>query len=210
VAHAGGRPATVSRRDIEEAAARVFRREGYRGSTVSQIADEVGLHKTSLYHHIESKQELLVSLAKYVLVKPIEELEAIASRGAKDPRTRLYDAVVYYMHRVFDRTDAIAVFDLYADDIEDADLRASIRKMKRRYIRIFVNLVRECLDEGSPEDPELVAYAILGVCSYVVTWYQPSYHIPAEQLAHSFARTAMRAVDGTAVVYKNGLVRLQR
>lgn len=71
MAHAGERRATVTRCEIEEAAARVFRREGYRGSTVAHIADEVGLHKTSLYHHIQSKQELLVALAHFVLDEPI-------------------------------------------------------------------------------------------------------------------------------------------
>jgi AcrR family transcriptional regulator len=197
VTNGGKRLGHVTRRDIEEAAARVFRREGYRGSTVAQIAEEVGLHKTSLYYHVKSKQELLVSLARYVLEEPIQNLEAIAAEPDRNPQNRLYDAVIYYMGRVFDRTDAIAVFDLYAGDIEDKALRSTMLKMKKRYIQIFVDLVAECLNENqSSEDPELVAYAILGSCSYVVTWYQPRSAVRPTTLAHTFARTAIRAVEG--------------
>src|SRR5258708_7068853 len=110
-------PGNVKRADIEAAAAKVFRREGYRAATMNQIAQEVGLHKTSLYHHIRTKQELLVSITKYVLLGPIHELDLIAKDNKKDARRRLYEAVVYYMHTVFDRTDAIAVFTDYMNDI---------------------------------------------------------------------------------------------
>jgi len=199
-------PGNVTRADIEAAAAKVFRRVGYRAATMNEIAKEVGLHKTSLYHHIKTKQELLVSITKYVLLEPIQELEIIATTK-KDPRTRLYEAIVYYMHRVFDRTDAIAVFDLYMDDIEDKDLRKSVAAMKRRYIKIFINLVTECLGKNPSEKPELVAFAILGACSYVVTWYQPDYKTPKEELAHSFARTAIRAVEDVPVRFEKGLLK---
>lgn len=191
----------VTRADIEAAAAKVFRREGYHAATMNQIAEEVGLHKTSLYHHIQSKQELLVAITQHVLVGPIRNLEEIARNEAKDARSRLYEAVVYYMGCIFDRTDAIAVFDLYVGDIEDEDLRASVMSMKRRYIRIFVDLVTECLGQNPSERPELVAFAILGACSYVVTWYQPNYRTSQEEMAHAFARNAMRAVDGALVNY---------
>ena len=193
--------ASVTRADIEAAAAKVFRREGYRAATMRQIADEVGLHKTSLYHHIQTKQELLVSITHHVLLGPIRNLEAIAQDKTKDPRTRLYEAVFFYMGCVFDRTDAIAVFDLYVSDIEDDELRANVMKMKRRYIRIFVDLVTECLGDDTSERADLVAFAILGACSYVVTWYQPNYKVPQKELAHAFARNAMRAIDGLPVSY---------
>jgi AcrR family transcriptional regulator len=185
----------VTRADIEQAAARVFRREGYRPATMSQIAEEVGLHKTSLYHHIKSKQDLLVSLSQYVMVEPIQQLDAIANDRTKPPRERLYEAVLYYMNRVFTSTDAIAVFDLYAGDIQDEGVRESIQNMKRRYIKIFVNLVAECLGPESEEKASLVTYAILGMCSYVVTWYRPGETDQTDTVAHTFARAALRAVD---------------
>jgi AcrR family transcriptional regulator len=189
--------AHVSRDDIEEAAARVFRREGYRAATMSQIAKEVGLHKTSLYHHIESKQELLVSIAKCVMVEPVQHLQGIAKDEAKPPRDRLYDAITYYMNLVFSNTDAIAVFDLYAGDIEDLELRDSILEMKRRYIGTFIDLVAECLSPSSSEKPNFVTYGILGMCSYVVTWYRPADKTSQDAIAHTFARAALRIVDST-------------
>ena len=49
------------RRDEEvlSAAARVFRAQGYAGTSVQDVADELGILKGSLYHYISSKEELL-------------------------------------------------------------------------------------------------------------------------------------------------------
>ncbi len=56
--------------DIVSAAAKVFRTKGYHAATVRDIADEVGLLKGSLYHHFDSKEELL-----YLVVKePIAQM----------------------------------------------------------------------------------------------------------------------------------------
>jgi AcrR family transcriptional regulator len=64
----------ATREAIIEAAARVFQTKGYHAASVQDVADAVGILKGSLYHHIESKEELL-----YLIVK--------------EPRARLYRAV---------------------------------------------------------------------------------------------------------------------
>ena len=56
--------------DIVSAAAKVFRTKGYHAATVRDIADEVGILKGSLYHHFDSKEDLL-----YLVVKePIAQM----------------------------------------------------------------------------------------------------------------------------------------
>src|SRR4051794_38523212 len=52
------------RRDEEvlSAAARVFHAQGYAGTSVQDVADELGILKGSLYHYISSKEELLFRL----------------------------------------------------------------------------------------------------------------------------------------------------
>src|ERR1700755_2876691 len=48
--------------DVLEAAVRVFHKKGYASSSIQDIADEVGVLKGSLYHYIDSKEDLLARL----------------------------------------------------------------------------------------------------------------------------------------------------
>lgn len=52
-------PATARHDEIVAAAAELFHRNGYPGTSIQQIADRVGILKGSLYHHIRSKADLL-------------------------------------------------------------------------------------------------------------------------------------------------------
>ena len=52
----------MTREDILEAAAQVFRQKGFHGASMKDIADAVNLQKASLYHHVSSKQEILLSI----------------------------------------------------------------------------------------------------------------------------------------------------
>src|SRR4030095_6756503 len=61
---------------IIAAAASVFRTKGYHAATVQDIADEVGILKGSLYHHVKSKEDLL-----YLMVK--EPIAQIYERSAE-------------------------------------------------------------------------------------------------------------------------------
>src|SRR4051812_10581633 len=60
-------------REVLDAAARVFYERGYSDASVQDIADELGILKGSLYHYIDSKEDLLFRL----LVDTHDEVQAI-------------------------------------------------------------------------------------------------------------------------------------
>ena len=48
--------------DVIEAAIRVFHKKGYASASIQDVADEVGVLKGSLYHYIDSKEDLLARI----------------------------------------------------------------------------------------------------------------------------------------------------
>ena len=65
--------------DIVAAAAKVFRTKGYHAATVRDIADEVGILKGSLYHHFDSKEELLYLVVKEPIAQMYRTINEIAA-----------------------------------------------------------------------------------------------------------------------------------
>ena len=56
-----------TKQEILEASLELFSVQGFEATSISQIADAVGIRKASLYSHFESKQEILDTLVKQVL-----------------------------------------------------------------------------------------------------------------------------------------------
>ena len=58
-----------TKQEILEAALELFSVQGFEATSVSQIADAVGIRKASLYSHFENKQAILDALVKNVLAQ---------------------------------------------------------------------------------------------------------------------------------------------
>jgi AcrR family transcriptional regulator len=71
----------MTRDDILDAAAQVFRQKGFHGASMSDIADAVNVQKASLYHHVTSKQEILLALLDRALGMLTDHIAAIATQS---------------------------------------------------------------------------------------------------------------------------------
>ena len=98
-----------SRERIHAAALRLLARYGYEGMSLQMIADEVGLHKSSLFHHYRGGK---LELATEVFLEAMERIAARVEPLAHDdpPRRETFFAVVD------------DVLDLLADDPDAARL----------------------------------------------------------------------------------------
>ncbi|HSJ97736.1 MAG TPA: TetR/AcrR family transcriptional regulator [Myxococcota bacterium] len=70
------------RRRILDAALELLAEHGYEGTSLQQVADRVGLHKSSLFHHFRSKEELASEVYRGLAERLLKRLEPIL---AEDP-----------------------------------------------------------------------------------------------------------------------------
>jgi len=81
-------PEQSSRDKILDAAEALFAKRGYAGVGLSELAEVVGLGKSSLFHHFESKAQLYAAVAARILRRIEEHLVRSLARGG-DPLARL-------------------------------------------------------------------------------------------------------------------------
>ncbi len=67
----------MQRADIVQAAAQIFRQKGYHATSMQEIADAVHLQKPSLYHHVESKQDILLEILDHALDRLTADVSAV-------------------------------------------------------------------------------------------------------------------------------------
>lgn len=181
-------PGSGRLREILDVAARIFNERGYEGTTTASIAQEVGLLKGSLYHYIESKEDLLYQLLSEVHRRLIDGVEECLD-PATDPLDRLRLFVERHFVRVAENVDRAALF--YRDFRSLGPARqAELVAARDRYEALLRSLVTEGQRAGllsARADPKLTAMAILSALNSIHLWYRPDAGRPPAELARHYA-----------------------
>jgi AcrR family transcriptional regulator len=187
--------AGVTREDeIRAAAFRIFREKGYHGTSMQDIADEVGLLKGSLYHYIPSKEALLGRLFEGALETPLATLSEIAKRDATASE-RIREMVKTYALAVVSNLDAVGVFLREWRELPAKEL-AVVRERRRAMRRLFERVIEEGIRTGefARGDAKLATLAILGMCNWMYEWYRPRGRKGADAIAEELARRAVASL----------------
>ena len=184
----------MTREDILEAAAQVFRQKGFHGASMNDIADVVNLKKASLYHHVSSKQEVLSELLDRALQMLLERISAITVQNiSADKKLRLM--IREYLLILIENVDLAAVLLFEHRSLE--------RRQQSRHIPNrdkFESLWKEVLIEGvraklfKCDDPGLATRALLGQLNWTITWYRPDGEKTIEQIADNYSKLLLNGL----------------
>ncbi|MFH2103233.1 MAG: TetR/AcrR family transcriptional regulator [Chloroflexota bacterium] len=177
----------MNKDQILEAAAQIIRQKGFHAASMQDIADAVNLQKASLYHHVSSKQEILLAILDQALDVLLDRISAAALQDAP-VEVRLRMAIHNYLEAMAERSDLISVLLMEHRSL-DPELHARHVPRRDRVERIWRKLIQEGIDEGvfCVTDPALTAKALLGVMNWTITWYRPSGRLTIEQITEHIA-----------------------
>lgn len=184
----------MTRDDILEAAAQVFRQKGFHGASMANIAEAVNLQKASLYHHVSSKQEILFELLDRALELLLERISSIAHLDLP-AEERLCQMIRQYLQILTDNTDLSAVLLFEHRSLEG---RQHARHVPNR--DKFEALWREVLEDGVRakqfvcEDIPLTTRAILGILNWTITWYRPNGALTIQQIADHYSNLLLKGL----------------
>ena len=188
-------PSTTRERIRNEAAA-LFRVKGYNGTSMAELAAEVGMTKSSLYHHFPSKQALLSEIIELTVARVTPLLQAIAESDLPADEKLRRAVFLHTVEAIHDR-DAVACFAEEGRFLAPDHLSDHLDK-RDRYEQLF----RRIFDEGAesrvfaPQDVNLSVRAVLGMCNSAVRWYRPDGGHSAEEISDELSRFALRAATG--------------
>lgn len=185
----------MQRDEIILSAAQIFREKGYHATSMQDIANAVQLQKASLYHHIRSKQEILLAVLDQALDILIEDIEPIVESDARSEE-KLKLAMGRYVERMTGNADLAAVLLLEHRSLEP-QLRARHIERRDRFEDLWRTIVREGVDRGEfrSMDEAVATFALLGVQNWLITWYQEGGRLSAAQLADQFAEIFLHGLS---------------
>ena len=194
-----------AKRDQILAAAIVrFSRDGYENTKWADIAADVGVGATALYHYFDSKQHCLLVILDDAIHEALVRLDRITIAEPDPERTLrlvLEDAfdlttlgiqslrVLVAEHGVLSRRDGPATA------VQPA--RQAARARTRQLELAWAALLERAMAAGIAPvcNPRLLARAVLGLYNSIWHWYRPGGEIPLELVA-AFYRAKMLGMIG--------------
>jgi AcrR family transcriptional regulator len=184
----------MTRDDVLDAAAQVFRQKGFHGASMSDIAAAVNVQKPSLYHHVKSKQEILLALLDRALILLTDQMASISSQPIP-PDQKLRQMIRGYLSALAENADLAAVL-LF--EHRSLDKKSHARHVPQR--DRFEALWRAALNEGVEskvfdlEDTALTVRALMGVMNWTLTWYHSDGEKSIEQIADEYAEFLLKGM----------------
>lgn len=172
---------------IIEAAITLFGKRGYTGTTMRDIAREVGILPGSLYAHIDSKETLLDEIVE-LGIESFLATEATLDNSATAV-ARLRAAIKAHAKIAAENPGrSLVVFHQWRF-LTDSNLTRALNK-RRRYQQIFVKIVDDGITDRSFDpglDTKAAVFTILGALNWIPEWYSPTGHFSSSEIGDKIA-----------------------
>jgi AcrR family transcriptional regulator len=171
-------------RAILETAARVICLKGYEGTSMQEIAQACELTKAGLYHHIQSKENLLLAIMDYGMDLFEEQVLSQVS-SIPDPVLRLKACMVRNIKLVTRGWSKEITIILHEHATLHGPAGAHINVRKKKYVRFLEASFQEAIDKGliRPVNPKVAAFSFLGMVLWIYKWFQPDGKLSDEEVA---------------------------
>jgi AcrR family transcriptional regulator len=185
-----------SRQEILRTAARLFQQRGYDATSMNDVAAALKLSKGGLYHHFQSKDEILFEIMNHAM-EITQERVLNPVRGIADPEDRLRALIRLHIEVVLSPRDREITVMLHENHPLPPALRKRINSRKKDYVHFLENLMAEVQGKkqgdynrtnhaGTRVTPRAAAFALLGMINWIYQWYKPEGELQAQNLVPQF------------------------
>jgi AcrR family transcriptional regulator len=178
------------REEIIQFASRLFSLKGYNATSLQDIAAEVGLHKTSLFHYFKNKEEILMEVMEISFKEYTDILNDSVKNGtiSAEEKFRLaleeqVSVICKYKHYI-----NVALNEIKSLTPEN---RGKYTRTRNDYGKHFEKIIREVqADEKSSLfkgiDQKIITLGILGMCNWIIKWYRKDGPLTPKEISDIF------------------------
>ena len=177
---------TDRRIEILKSAAAAFRRRGYHGASVDEIASALDMTKGNLYYYFQNKEEILFACHDYSLDELLALMDQVRAESSS-PDDKLRKLILAFIHMMLDELQATALtLDLQA--LSPALMKRIITK-RDRFDHGLRAIIQQGMDQGlfRSGDPKMIGFAIMGAVNWITKWFDPLGPATSDQIAAAFA-----------------------
>src|ERR1700747_267037 len=187
-----------SRQEILRTAARLFQQRGYDATSMNDVAASLRLSKGGLYHHFQSKDEILFEIMNHAMEITEERVLAPVRRiGSREERLRRL--IRLHIEVVLSPRDREITVMLHENHPLPPGLRKRINTRKKEYVHFVESLipdVQRARGVRGAVGPRAAAFALLGMINWIYQWYRPAGSLQEENLVQQYTEIFFQVARG--------------
>jgi len=186
-------PRQEPRQEILRTAARLFQQQGYDATSMNDVAAALKLSKGGLYHHFQSKDEILYNIMSHAMditeervINVVRRIEGASLAGTEE---RLRTLIRLHIQVVLSPEDREITVMLHENHPLSPTLRRKINGRKKDYLHFVENLVTDVQRKRnslSPVTPRAAALALVGMINWIYQWYKPDGPLTGEAIVRQY------------------------
>jgi TetR/AcrR family transcriptional regulator, cholesterol catabolism regulator len=172
---------------ILKAAAHLISKKGYDGTSFQEIADRVGIHKSTIFYYFKTKEELILRIMEKSLEGPILALQQIIANEELTPEEKLKRAIESHLSLLIAHAENV---NIYLNEFRALARREQAKYLTKRkiYEKDFQAIVSQMQKAGyfSGLDPKIVTFGILGMVNWVIKWFKNDGRFTIKEVSNIF------------------------
>lgn len=196
------------RQEILRTAARLFQQRGYDATSMNDVAAALKLSKGGLYHHFQSKDEILFHIMSHALditeervINVVRRIDGASVAGARIDVTeeRLRLLIRLHIQVVLSPEDREITVMLHENHPLPPALRRKINGRKKDYLHFVEHVIADVQRKHNSQSqvtPRAAALALVGMINWIYQWYKPGGPLTGEEIARQYSEIFFRGAIG--------------
>jgi AcrR family transcriptional regulator len=186
--------AALSRVTVIDTACELFAERGYRGTSMKDVAETLGVRASSLYNHVTSKQDMLFAIMDKAMDRALNAQEE-ALAGVEDVSGQLRAATESLVLDFLRNPAEVTVCNTEVRSLDPANRDAIVAKRDRYASRVRAIIAQGCRSgRFETGNPQLAAFAVLEMGNGAKSWFRATGRYPDTYVAREYGDFALRVV----------------
>ncbi len=175
--------------------AELFRENGYRATSMRDIAQALGIKTSSIYYYITSKEDLLREISLKTMDMLLKTGEKVAF-SSLPPEERLRQLILSHVQLLCKNFDLFTVTLHELTRTNASSFWEEIVGMRDRYEMLVRGIIRNGKESGAFRniDEKMTGFALLGMLNWIIRWYSPSGEKSPEDIAQLWVDIFLRGI----------------
>lgn len=180
---------------ICEAAARLFRDKGYSATSMRDLAREVKLKASSLYNHIDSKEEILQEICFENARRFLDGMERVENMEGPAPE-KIRALIRLHIRIATEDITSVTAFNDEWRHLSEPQL-TEFKALRHDYENRFRAIVEEGVDQGTfkPLNTSIALHTLFSSVRWLYDWYQPGKKITPRDLERDIVALLMKGLE---------------
>jgi TetR/AcrR family transcriptional regulator, cholesterol catabolism regulator len=182
---------------LVNAALFLFEKNGYSGTSISEILERAGLTKGAFYHYFQSKEDVLVLIHEDYLSREIQNIKSIYYNDTLTNKEKLSKLIYFLFNSLEKYKEHYSIFFQEYKYITDEKF-APIRKQRDEMSNYFINIIDDGILKGEFRkniNSKIIVFGIVGISGWGLHWYSKDGPLSINEIVQQYLDMIFDGID---------------